>query len=414
MPLFDGNNEMAAIYDGDASVQLLYDGKDRIWPSFFKVKQVACGYSFIAAVLESDLLYTAGVNDCGQLCRNVPNGSFSKTNFGRVTTIANVKQVSCGLYHIAVVTHGGDLYTAGSNSVGQLCRNAVTGSANATNFGRVDTMTGVSAVCCGMNNTHILKTNGEYWNGGENNYGQLCRITGNGSATATNLDQVPGVSDATQVSAAAWSTALIRGNNQLWTAGRNETGNLGRNGQNGDPYVPNFGQVTSLTASFLHVAMGNGPAPAGNIYVVTGDGRFFTGGDNTYGQLCRNAASGTYGVTNFDQVPGITNATRVFAGIENYAVFLIRQGQLWSAGSNWYGTLCRAVQFGSELDTNFGQVPGVTGMANTDNVVSNYYGNTAFVQGDQLWTAGDGTSGQLCRPVITDMPNEFWTNLDRV
>jgi alpha-tubulin suppressor-like RCC1 family protein len=318
-------------------------------PGVANAKVAACGHSNTAVILGDGTLWTAGDNTHGQLCRNIALESATSVNFGQVPGVASAKIVSCGANHIAVILEDGTLWTAGNNSAGQLCGNIANGSATATNFGQVPGVTNAKAAACGYMFTAVILGDGTLWTAGYNNYGQICRSVANGSATATNFGQVPGVANAKATACGDYSTLVILGDGTLWTAGRNTYGELCRNVSQGSATATNFGQVPNITNA-IDTASGEH-----NVVVILDDGTLRTAGNNISGQLCRNIASGSATATNFGQVPGVTN-TKAAAFGKGFTAVVLGDGTFWTAGNNAYGQLCRNISQGSPTSINFGQV----------------------------------------------------------
>jgi alpha-tubulin suppressor-like RCC1 family protein len=296
-----------------------------------------------------------------------------------------VKAISCGNEHTAVILSDGTLWTAGYNSYGQLCRNVATGSPTATNFGQV---AGVSALSVGCGGTHtaVILSDGTLWTAGYNSSGQLCRAVVSGSPTATNFGQVAGVSAALSVGCGNEHTAVILSDGTLWTAGNNTYGRLCRNVATGSNTATNFGQVAGV--SVLSVGCGGT-----HTAVILSDGTLWTAGYNSSGQLCRNVADGSPTATNFGQVAGVSAQT---VGCRtNHTAVILSDGTLWTAGYNSSGQLCRNVADGSPTATNFGQVAGVSALS----VGCGEYHAAVILSDRTLWTAGYNTRGQLCRNV---------------
>jgi hypothetical protein len=67
-----------------------------------------------------------------------------------------IRQIACGLYHSAIVTTDGEVYTFGSNEYGQLCLGHTTNKNRPT---KVNLKVKVNKVECGYNHTAILLEN---------------------------------------------------------------------------------------------------------------------------------------------------------------------------------------------------------------------------------------------------------------
>jgi hypothetical protein len=352
-----------------------------------KVVSVACGENHTAVVLSDGSLWTAGINDYGQLCRNTASGSPTSTNFAQVVGITNAVAVACGQSHTAVLLADKKLYTAGLNNCGQLCRNVASGSAAATNFAQVPNVS-VKLISCGHQHTGVILSDGTLWTAGWNACGQLCRNVSDGTEIATNFGQVPNVTNAMSISCGNAHMGVVLADGSLWTAGFNARGELCRNVAVGSALNTNFGQVPGVVVA--SVACGYFSTA-----VVLANGELYTAGYNGYGELCRSAIDGTESNTNFGRVPDVA-AISAACGYYHSAVVLA-DGTPWTAGENSYGQLCRNVSAGSNTNINLGQVSEAAAKA----VACGYNHTTIILSDGTLWTAGSNAYGQLCRNTPT-------------
>jgi len=187
-------------------------------------KQVAGGYSHTAAIKTDGTLWTWGTNGSGHLGDNT-----AVTRSIPVTTFAggtNWKQVACGYSYTAAIKTDGTLWTWGSGTFGQLGDNTlinrstpVTTFAGGTNW---------KQVACGQNYTAAIKTDGTLWTWGLGTSGQL----GNNNTTDRNtpVTTFAGGTNWKQVSCGnGYTTAAIKTDGTLWCWGYNGVGALGDN-----------------------------------------------------------------------------------------------------------------------------------------------------------------------------------------
>ncbi len=137
-----GNKDMDKLEDDDNPEYYKPPRGTQDWPSHIveitqKAKDISCGASFSAALLEDGTIVTMGVDDIGALARPVPKLS-KKTPNEVVTSVflkpqpptweqptmkREVLQISCGGYHLLAVTREQDglgVYSSGLNQYGQL------------------------------------------------------------------------------------------------------------------------------------------------------------------------------------------------------------------------------------------------------------------------------------------------------
>jgi len=82
------------------------------------VKQIACGASHTALLLNNGQVYTCGNNTYGQLGNGTNSNVFKIIN----PNVGKVIQISCGNAHTALLLNNGQVYTCGINIKGQLGR----------------------------------------------------------------------------------------------------------------------------------------------------------------------------------------------------------------------------------------------------------------------------------------------------
>ena len=137
-------------------------------------KQLACGDQHAAAIKNDNKLYVWGNGGFGKLGR----GDTTSQNTPVQTAFFNYtdwRQVSCGLYHTAVIKTDGTLYVMGYNFPG-LGFLGVDAFAAANQTIPTTTLAGGNnwrEVSCGDFNTSGIKTDGTLWVWGDNQYGQL-------------------------------------------------------------------------------------------------------------------------------------------------------------------------------------------------------------------------------------------------
>ncbi|MBQ7605085.1 MAG: S-layer homology domain-containing protein, partial [Firmicutes bacterium] len=113
------------------------------------VVSVSCGFEFTAAIKKDGSLWTWGEG------QGTP-----------VKIMDDVVSVSCGNHHRAAIKKDGSLWTWGDNMSG--CLGAGTPDDFYTLSVPTKVMDNVSFICCGGNNTAVIKTDGSLWNWGDN------------------------------------------------------------------------------------------------------------------------------------------------------------------------------------------------------------------------------------------------------
>lgn len=132
--------------------------------------------------------------------------------------------------------------------------------------------------------------------------------------------------------------ACIENNGHLWTWGILNTYGSAGNGSQAAPTFPYDASANPLNSIYnktvVQVAMPDGAEGTDFIVVRCSDGTVHTAGYNAYGQW-GNATTNTYNFI-FNQVTGITNASYVFCGRENYTTVgcVTSTGALYMWGYN--------------------------------------------------------------------------------
>jgi alpha-tubulin suppressor-like RCC1 family protein len=299
-------------------------------------------------------VWSCGFNDYGGLGRAVASGSQTVFNLGRISNLAvGVKSVISGNGHVFFLYPNGDVYSCGYNNYGQLCRTVSSGSVSVVNLGKITGLpSGIAHIATGNYGANFLNSNGDVWNGGYNEYGQLGRVVADGSPTVSNLaklDSLP--SGIVSVQIENYISYFMGENNEIWNCGNNGGGTLGRVVGYGSRVQSNLGQMTVcpdvVTTVILH---------SGYALFMAPDGRVWNCGYNVYGGLGRVALTGTPDNNNFSQLTGLPGKVTFLGGNNHNANFRTSKGQVLNFGQNDYGQLGRSVPAGSETTANRGIV----------------------------------------------------------
>ena len=274
-------------------------------PANFTYMQVSVGMRHSLAVGSDGYVYAWGNNNYGQLGNNSSGSSYVPV---RVRDPANptdtskglkAVQISAGSWYSLAVGSDGYVYAWGNNKYGQLGNNSsgssyvpvrVRDPANPT-----DTSKGLKAVQISAGCWHSLAVdeNENTWSWGYNDYGQLGNNTTNSSTVPVRVRDPANPTDkskglkATQVSGGGdHSLAVDKGGN-TWSWGRNDHGELG-NGHSTGTRVPGPVQYPKNdgTVTATQVSAGTFHSLA-----VDKDGNTWSWGWNNYGQLGNNTAT---------------------------------------------------------------------------------------------------------------------------
>ncbi|WP_422614003.1 RCC1 domain-containing protein, partial [Bifidobacterium indicum] len=276
-------------------------------------------------------LYTWGNNGNGQLGRDT--GTTPADRPGRVTPPTGITftQTSAGSSHSVAVGSDGNLYTWGDNSYGQLGRD--TGTTPADRPGRVTPPTGITftQTSAGQYYSMAVGSDGNLYTWGRNENGQLGRDTGTTPADRPGRVTPPTGITFTQTSAGSSHSVAVGSDGNLYTWGNNGNGQLGRD--TGTTPADRPGRVTPPTGiTFTQASAGGWHSMA-----IGSNGNLYTWGYNGYGQLGRDGTLGTPG-------PVLTDADVTFTQTNAgywHSMAVGSDGNLYTWGSGSNGKLGR-------------------------------------------------------------------------
>ncbi len=221
------------------------------------VREVSLGGYHSAVITENGDLYLWGYNGQGQLGNGTMIGSSVP-----VKVMENVREVSLGFILSAAITESGDLYLWGSNNYGELGNEIVS-------FVPEKVMENIREVSLGERHSAAITGSGDLYLWDSNDYGQL----GNGTTTDSSVP-IKVMENVREVSLGPICSAAITENGDLYLWGYNGQGQLG-NGTRTDIHVPEkvMEDVKEVSIGMHHSA------------AITENGDLYLWGNNDYGQL---------------------------------------------------------------------------------------------------------------------------------
>ena len=315
-----------------------------------KTIDVALGVDHIVVLDENGEVWTAGCNQYGALGIGENAGKYwygTQIETLRKVTVGDgsvkIRAVAAGQYHTILIDENGGVWTAGYNSDGQLGRseNVNSGTPN-TVFKKAEGLDNVKIVGAsgGTAHTVLLDESGNVWTAGNNLHGQL------GRQTAKNMDSkfekvADGISGVkiTAIAAGSRYTVLLDESGNVWTAGSNGYGELGRETNGMSSSVFGKADLQGATAAKFIAA-------GGTTIVIDTDGNVRTSGINGHGQLGRDTGSESSDSKLLAVTDGIDGAEIIAAATgagAYHSVLLDKNGVIRTCGSNQCGQLCRNI-----------------------------------------------------------------------
>lgn len=263
----------------------------------------------------------------------------------------DIKAISSGYMHHAIIKKDGSLWMWGRQYCGEFGNNSTTGSAKP-----IKVQDDIIAVSCGGQTTGFIKSDGSLWMCGRNDFGQIGdNSTINRNAPTKVLDDVKSVSVGWCVSYA------IKNDGTLWAWGRNDKHQLGIETTE-DQLVPVkiMDDVTMVSSSATESKWAAAIKTDGTLW--------------------------TWGEVHPTPIKDLDNVSSTVVGID-YVEAIKQDGSLWAFGINQFG------QIGN--GTTAAQTTPIKIMDDVAEVASS--GETTMVNklNGSVWTWGRNSNGLL-------------------
>ena len=340
---------------------------------------------------------------------------------GGLYSLAFVSAATGETFHVTVnAADGGKVSTDGTNwsdsvvvpvASGETLGNSVQYQADeGYKIDSVTTTTVIKKVVASDLNTAVIDDEGNLYTAGDNYRGQLGRKLGSYKYEDSVLTKVDISVKITDVALGAEHIVVLDENGDVWTAGANQYGELGNDVNVGKTYGENY--------DFKKVAVGDGSvkikaiaAGQNHTILIDENGGVWTAGCNQYGELGRSDNVGaTTANAEFKKADGLENVKIVSAaGGTAHTILLDESGNVWTAGTSNYGVLGRQTADDSKVTANptFAKVTdGISGVKITAIAAGSYH-NVLLDENGNVWTVGSNLYGELGREITGSVNSEF-------
>ena len=273
--------------------------------SFAEIAAAAVGYSM--AVSRTGRLYCAG----NFLAASPPTINSTFTDTG-LSNIVSARCTDGG--HAIALTADGEIYTAGSNTYGQLGR---TGDSA---FAKVDGLSSVKEIAISYHGSFALTTDGKLYVAGENEFNGAGMLGLGATISVSVFTEVTGLPTIAEIIGAPYGAFAIGTDGKVYATGCNDTGMLGfgdTTNRTTFSEVPGLSSIVGGAAAIFHALMFDS---SGNLYVC---------GSNEHGRIGLGA---TASVDVFNQITGMSGVTA--ASASGSSSFVIVGDVVYCTGRN--------------------------------------------------------------------------------
>ena len=254
------------------------------------VVSVSCGYEHTLIITNDSDLWSWGANESRQLCLGYEKVSFKPQK----TLFSNILKISAGFSHSLFQNNKGEIFSCGNNYQGQ-CGLGHFDSPQIAPSLILNLPSNIVQFVCGSYHNLFLDSEGNVFSVGDNFYGQLglgynrnqnesneygqLGFGHNFHSTDKNeLNKIPNIPPIKIISCVGSSSYLIDFEGNLWTFGKNNSGQLGH----GDNTSINTPKIINTLKDIQQISNG---CSADHFFAKNSQNHIFATGDNVCGKL---------------------------------------------------------------------------------------------------------------------------------
>ncbi|XP_053683215.1 probable E3 ubiquitin-protein ligase HERC4 isoform X2 [Sabethes cyaneus] len=309
------------------------------WCHAASLQQVACGGSHTLLLTVEGKLFACGNNDLGQLGHDTADVPNKRPQY--VSSLENyiITQVRSGSAHSLALTNWGQLFSWGSNVLGQLGHDSDQNSFPTPRMVKSIATKTVVQIAAGQMHNLALTNSGELYAWGANGYGQLgLGMTNEKVSTPTLVKSLAGIPIAFITCGGCHSFAISK-SGAIFCWGKNIFGQLGLNDLSPRCYPTQLKTLRSLGVRYIS---------CGDDFSVflTQEGGVLTCGAGTFGQLGHGTCSNEILPRMVFELMG-SKITQIACGRRHTLAFVPSRGKIYGFGLGGVG------QLGVGVTTNF-------------------------------------------------------------
>ena len=231
------------------------------------IQSVCCGHYHTLVITNDSNLWSFGLNDDGQLCL----GNTQTESRPKQTTFSDILKISGGGYHSLFQNNYGEIYACGYNQYGELgLGKKIPKQIEPTLIPNLPS--DIIQFDCGTNHSLFLDILGNVYSVGYNYVGSL----GNGSFQDTNeLNQILNIPPIQSISCIDGSNYLIDFDDNVWSFGDNEEGQLGHDDRRCDSHensiptkIDELQNIKQISSGFGRLVLMKDSSSPSNIFLL--------------------------------------------------------------------------------------------------------------------------------------------------